>query len=90
MHKKRLFELLATKSFSKLCKSGSIKLSFLTKTATFFIKKFQQSWGILSPAILVHLLLVFYEWFSFLTKILETFVPAKGCMQFISIFQDFC
>jgi len=42
MHKNRLFEILATKSFSKLCKSGSVKVSFLTKTAKFSIEKFQQ------------------------------------------------
>jgi len=42
MDKNRLFEILATKSFSKRCKSGSIKLSFLTKTANFSITKFQQ------------------------------------------------
>jgi len=42
MHKNCLFEILATKSFSKLCKNGSITLSFLTKKANFSVKKFQQ------------------------------------------------
>jgi hypothetical protein len=42
MHKNRLFEILATKSFSKLCKNGFNQLSFLTKNANFSVKKFQQ------------------------------------------------
>jgi len=41
MPKNRLRTILTTKSFSKTCKSGNVKASFLTETANFSIQKFE-------------------------------------------------
>jgi len=105
MHKNCLLAILATKSFSKLCKSGSIKLSFLTKTANFHreistIAAINHSFNLLHPLFNVRdymlkclnlpRMVSSKIYITFLGKILETFVPAKGCMQFIFVFQDFC